>query len=398
MQYDVILDESVFDGLMRDEAAARCAAAEALWQAEEEPQTLLSCWSVPDPEEEALLIAAAAMVRRRLGAPIAAAALAGSQSGVILLTGDQPRLAMSLDDPVLQLLRGLDIGCAILDAAKDPSMARSALCAPDVGARAMLVAPIRLPGGPAIGVLVAAARCKTGATERQREELIRIAERTAEEVLARYSARTDPATGALSVAGLTATLGREARRSAMHGRPAALAVLSLSRALGAPRPFDAAAVSSAEAFATTREPWLADHDRLPPQILRMVAEETLRALRESDAIASVPTPTPTLQMDAALDAPCVVQTAGPTCLALLMPETTAEQAMLCVRRIQAWLSSVELPGAPGRHVCATAGVTEISPDASGGKSAAHATLNRAYAAVERARSKRVSATLNPAPV
>lgn len=397
MNFDVISDESAFDGLMRDEEMARRAAAEALWQADEERQTLLSCWSVPDPEEEALLIAAAAMVRRRLGAPIAAAALAGSQSGVILPAGDQPRLAISLDDPVLQLLRGLESGCAIIDAAKDPSMAQSALCMPEVGARAVLVAPIRLHGGPAIGVLVAAAKCESGATEHQRQELIRIAERTAEEVLARYSARTDPATGALSVAGLTATLGREARRRAMHGRPAALAVVALSRALGAPRPFNADDMRRIEQTASPDEPWLVDDERLPPQILRVVAEETLGALRESDAIASVPTPSPSLQMDAALDTPCIVQTEGPTCIALLMPETTAEQAMICVHRIQTWLASVELPGAPGRHVCSTAGVTEISPDMTGGKAAAHAALNRAYAAVETARGDRAPAALHPAP-
>ena len=44
---------------------------------------------------------------------------------------------------------------------------------------------------------------------------------------------------------------------------------------------------------------------MPPAILRVVAEETLGALRESDVIASVPTRTPDMQLDAALDIPCL---------------------------------------------------------------------------------------------
>lgn len=397
MQTDVFSDEAAFDGLIRDEETARRAAAEALWNAEEERQNVLACWSVPDPEEESILIAAAAMVRRSLGAPIAAAALAGSQSGVILRAGDQPRLTLPIDDPVLQLLRGAGDACVLTDVSADPLMAASALRAPEINAKTVLIAPIRLHGGPAIGVLVAAAQCGADATEDQRQDLIRLAERTAEEVLARYTARTDPATGALSVAGLTATLGREARRRAMHGRPATLAVLALSRALGAPRPFDIDTFRCIADQALAGEAWLVDNDRLPPQILRVVAEETLGVLRESDVIASVPTRTADLQVDAALDTPCIPQTEGPTCLALLMPETTAEQGMACVQRIQAWLASVDLPGAPGRHICTTAGVTEIGPDMSGGKTMAHAALNRAYDAVDRAWADRVSALQVAAP-
>lgn len=398
MQTEVVLCGAGFDGLMREEEAARRAAAEALWHAEEERQVILARWSVPDPEEEALLIAAAAMVRRRLGAPIAAAALAGSLSGVILPSGDRPRLTLPIDDPVLDLLRGAEDDCIMIDASADPAMAESALRGAQVGAKTVLIAPIRLHGGPAIGLLAAGAQCAAQATESQRQDLLRIAERTAEEVLARYTARTDPATGALSVAGLTATLGREARRRAMHGRPAALAVLALSRALGAPRPFDLDAVRRTEDQALCGEAWLVDNDRLPPAILRVVAEETLGALRESDVIASVPTRTPDMQLDAALDIPCLPQTEGPTCIALLMPETTAEEAMVCVRRIQAWLASAELPGAPGRHICTVAGVTEVAPDQSGGRIAAHAALARAYDAVDAARAGRAAATLIPAPV
>jgi hypothetical protein len=398
MQYGVVTDESAIAGLMQEEQAARRVAAEALWEADEERQKLLACWSVPDPEEEALLLGAAAMVRRKLGAPIAAAALAGSQSGVILPAGAKAPLMLSIDDPVFQLLRGADDACVLADASTDPRLADSALRSPEVGAKTVLIAPIRMHGGPAIGLLVAAAPCAAGASEAMRRDLIRIAERTAEEILARYTARTDPATGALSTAGLVATLGREARRRAVHGRPAALAVWSLSRALGAPRAFDLAAVRCADEAALTGEAWLVDNDRLPPQILRVAAQATLAAQRESDLIACVPTRTPELQMDAALDTPSLPQTEGPTCLALLMPETTAEEAMICVRRIQGWLASVELPGAPGRHICTTAGVTEVAPDADGGKAAAHAALNRAYDAADVARRDGRSAALTPAPV
>jgi hypothetical protein len=388
MRYDVTRGEAVVDGLIGEKMP------KALLQ-DNDPR--LERWPVPDPEDQAILIAAAAMARRTLGAPIAAAALVGRQSGVILPAGAGPRRALSIDDPLLRVLRGTDDAVALVDASADPRMAGSALCGAGIGARSMLVAPIRLQGGPAIGVLAVAAQCISGVDDVHRLDLTQLAERTAEEVLARHTARTDPATGALSIKGLIAALGREARRRAMHGRPAALAVLVLSRALGAPRAFDPAAYRCAEEQSLAGEAWLVDNDPLPPQILRMAAKQILSVLRESDVLAGAPTPTEDLAMDAALDTPFVPQTEGQTCQALLMPETTAAQALVCVHRIQGWLASVDLPGAPGRHICAIAGVTEIAADATGGKPAAHAALRRAYDAVAAARRDRVSAALTPVP-
>ncbi|MGG7565953.1 hypothetical protein ACQ5SO_07310 [Rhodovulum sp. DZ06] len=367
------------------ETAARMAAADALWREGSNPSALLESWPAPDPEEEAILIAAASLARRKLGAPIAAAALAGSQAGVILPAGDRVRIALPVDDPIIQLVGGQTRIASVRNASEDPLLCESALCARGVMARTVLAAPIRLPGGPTFGVIVAAAQNETEPTDRQRQELIRIGERTAEEVLERYAARIDPETGALTMQGLAAAVRRESRRAALHGRTACVAVFALYRAPGAPRPFDGQEVTEACRAATLEDIRMADSDRLPGPVLRAITDAAITGLRQTDVISAAPTPTRNGSIDSALDMPAAAQTEGPTCIAMLMPETSLENARLCARRVVARLAATPLPRAPGLHVCAAGGVAEVIADAEGGRDAMLRTLENAYAGIEAAR-------------
>lgn len=380
-----------FASIARQEAASRRAAADDLARAGADRARLLAQWAVPDPEEEALLAAAAALARRRVGAPIAAAALAGSQAGVLLVEGRSAPLALPLDDPAMHLLAeaGRDPLVFLRDAARAPALEGSALLEPGVDARALLAAPIRLPGGPVFGLLIAAGRCAVEPTDSQRREMIRLGERTAEEALSRWSSRTDPETGALSFVGLGAAVEREARRRKVHGRPASVAILALPTAPGAPR-----ADAAWEGLEVTEERRaedipMCDSARLTPQALRAAVEETRCAVRESDMVACAPTPTEGLNIDAALDMPGAPQSVGPTCIAILMPETDAAQAECAIGRIAAHLAGVDLPGAPGAHLSAWAGIAEIGAAQQEGRRAAADAIARAYDALSEAREERL---------
>ena len=374
----------------RLEMEAREEAAAALWRPGADPLSgeaeaaradLAARWPAPDPEEEAMLVAAASHARRRLGAPIAAAALAGSQAGIILPPADRARLVLPADDPALQLLRGATNVQEERNLSEHPLFCDSALCAPGLGARAALAAPIRLPGGPVFGALIAAGQCEITPTARQREELARIAERTAEEVLARYAARTDPATGALSAPGLVAALRRESRRAALHGRPACLAVIALHRAPGAPRRMEGEVITEELRAAVLEDMRLADAAALSAPMLHAAVERARTALRATDRLALAPPPPPGISMDMALDMPVIAPEGGPSCIAVLMAETDCEQGHGCIRRLAAKLIGADLPGAPGSRIAAVAGLAPVAPDVEGGTEAAEATLAAAYTAL-----------------
>lgn len=371
----------------RWETESRAAAAEALWQAGADRTALMQRWAAPDEEETAMLAAAASLARRRLGAPIAAAVLAGSQAGVLLVEGIEDPLALPVNDPAIQLLRdarGGFGGVALRDAALAPQMDDSLLRRAKIDAHALLIVPIRVAGGPVLGALIAAGRCTAAATAQQREELARIAARTAEEAAARGTGGVDPDTGARSLIGLGAAVEREARRRAAGAPAATVAVIALPTAPGAPR--QGAGIEETLARIAEDLP-MGDDARLADRTLRAAAHEITCALRPSDMIAAAPTPVEGLRMDVALDLPLAPQTHGPTCLALLLPETGGEAARACVERVLAQLAMLELPGEDGRHLCAFAGFAEVGAARSEGKRAALAALERAYDALAEARAE-----------
>ena len=290
-------------------------------QDEEARLAALHRYQIADTGEEEQFTQITNVVRSALGVPMAAVLLIGAErisyKAASGLDGSgNPRRDAFCD----MTIKGRE-PLIVTDTALDDRFVTNPYVRGAPFVRAYLGVPLKTPDGYNIGTICAIDTAPRPFTEAQVKLMEHLSELAMEQIELRQVANTDPLTGALTRRGFQRDVEREFLRSSRYQRPAALMFLDLDH------------------FKQVND---AFGHPAGDKVLQAVAHACEVTLRQSDAFGRL----------------------GGEEFGMLLPETSAEDAMQCAERVRQAIEEIEVPIDLGAKIRITAslGVSSLTTE------------------------------------